>query len=130
MPVSMSPRPASRLRFSGGAARVAFSGALYVGLGVCSHDKDEVVTARFSNVVVQALTAPAKPPVLYSTLETVPLGTGLTDRRVQYVSTTRFEAPNWYPGRQSLAGELGRQALEDPGRRRRGRDREHGHADA
>jgi len=97
------------LRFSGGAARVAFSGALYVGLGVCSHEKDEVVTARFANVVVQPLAAPAKPPVLYSTLETVPLGTGSTDRRVQYVSTTRFEAPNWYPdGKAWLVNSGGR----------------------
>ena len=97
------------LRFSGGAARVAFSGPLLVGLGVCSHEKDEVVTARFSNVVVQALTAPTKPPVLYSTLETVPLGGNSTDRRVQYVSTTRFEAPNWYPdGKAWLVNSAGK----------------------
>jgi hypothetical protein len=85
------------LRFSGGAAHVAFAGPLYVGIGVSSHEKAEVVTATFGNVVVQKLATPTKPPVLYSTLETVPLGTGSTDRRVQYVSTTRFEAPNWYP---------------------------------
>ena len=102
------------LRFSGGAARVAFGGALYVGLGTCSHDKDEVVTARFSNVVVQALTTPAKPPVLYSTLETVPLGTGSTDRRVQYVSTTRFEAPNWYPDGKAWLVNSGGRLLKIP----------------
>ncbi len=102
------------LRFSGGAARVALSGPLYVGLGVCSHDKDEVVTARFSNVVVQALAAPAKPPVLYSTLETVPLGTGSTDRRVQYVSTTRFEAPNWYPDGKAWLVNSGGRLLKIP----------------
>ena len=53
---------------------------------------------RFSNVDGRRRSPRRrKPPVLYSTLETVPLGTGSTDRRVQYVSTTRFEAPNWYP---------------------------------
>ena len=102
------------LRFSGGAARVALSGPLYLGLGVSSHDKDEVVTARFSNVVVQALAAPAKPPVLYSTLETVPLGTGSTDRRVQYVSTTRFEAPNWYPDGKAWLVNSGGRLLKIP----------------
>jgi TolB protein len=102
------------LRFSGGAARVAFSGALYVGLGVCSHEKDEVVTARFANVTVQPLAARAKPPVLYSTLETVPLGGGSTDRRVQYVSTTRFEAPNWYPDGKGWLVNSGGRLLKIP----------------
>ncbi len=97
------------LRFSGGAARVAFSGPLYVGLGVCAHDKDDVVTATFSKVEIQNALTTTKPPVLYSTLETVPLGTGSTDRRVQYVSTTRFEAPNWYPdGKAWLVNSEGR----------------------
>jgi hypothetical protein len=102
------------LRFSGGAAHVAFSGPLYVGLGVCSHDKDEVVKAAFKNVVVQKLAAPARPPVLYSTLETVPLGTGSTDRRVQHVSTTRFEAPNWYPDGKAWLVNSGGRLLKIP----------------
>jgi len=102
------------LRFSGGAARVAFSGRLYVGLGVCSHDKDDVVKATFSKVVVQPLAASTKPPVLYSTLETVPLGTGSTDRRVQYVSTTRFEAPNWYPDGKAWLVNSGGKLLKIP----------------
>jgi TolB protein len=97
------------LRFSGGAARVSFTGPLYVGLGVCSHEKDEIVTARFSKVEIRPLGAATRPPVLYSTLETVPLGGGSTDRRVQYVSTTRFEAPNWYPdGRAWLVNSDGK----------------------
>ena len=97
------------LRFSGGAARVAFDGPLYVGIGVCAHDKDDVVTATFTNVVVQSGLKTDKPPVLYSTLETIPLGTGSTDRRVQYVSPTRFEAPNWYPdGKAWLVNSGGR----------------------
>jgi TolB protein len=113
-PQSTSQPQLQPLRFSGGAARVAFTGTLYVGLGVCSHEKDEVVTARFSNVTVQPLTASAKPPVLYSTLETVPLGTGSTDRRVQYVSTTRFEAPNWYPDGKAWLVNSGGKLLKIP----------------
>ncbi len=106
--------PGQPLRFSGGAARVAFSGPLYVGLGVCAHDRDEVVTATFGNVSVQALAAPATPPVLYSTLETVPLGSGSTDRRVHYVSTTRFEAPNWYPDGKAWLVNSGGRLLKIP----------------
>ena len=102
------------LRFAGGAARVSFSGPLYVGLGVCAHDKDEVVKATFRNVVVQPLAASTKPPVLYSTLETVPLATGSTDRRVQYVSTTRFEAPNWYPDGKAWLVNSGGKLLKVP----------------
>jgi hypothetical protein len=102
------------LRFSGGAARVSFTGPLYLGLGVCSHEKDEVVTARFSKVDIQKLAAPTGPPVLYSTLETAPLGTGSTDRRVQYVSTTRFEAPNWYPDGKAWLVNSGGRLLKIP----------------
>ncbi len=102
------------LRFAGGAARVSFSGPLYVGLGVCSHEKAEVVTARFSKVEIQKLGTPTKPPVLYSTLETVPLGTGSTDWRVQYISTTRFEAPNWYPDGKAWLVNSGGKLLKVP----------------
>lgn len=102
-------RKGEPLRFSGGAARVTFSGPLYVGLAVCAHADEELITATFSNVVVQDALVPKGPPVLYSTLETVPIGGGSTDRRVQYVSPTRFEAPNWYPdGKAWLVNSNGR----------------------
>jgi hypothetical protein len=82
------------LRFSGAAVRLAFEGPVLAGIGVCAHDKDEVETARFSNVeLLTTLPASAKPPVLYSTLETLVLSS--TDRRVVYVTPTRIEAPNW-----------------------------------
>jgi hypothetical protein len=102
------------LRFSGGAARVAFDGPIYVGIGVCAHDKDEVVTATFRNVVVKSGLKTDKPPVLHSTLETIPLGTGSTDRRVQYVSTTRFEAPNWFPDGKAWLVNSGGRLLKIP----------------
>jgi hypothetical protein len=81
------------LRFSGAAVRVALGGPLYVGIGVCAHDKDVTETAVFSNVEWNATLPAAKTPVLYSTLETQAMAS--TDRRVVYVTPTRIEAPNW-----------------------------------
>jgi len=42
--------PGEKLQPAGAAMRVAFSGPIYVGIGVCSHDKDAVEKAVFSNV--------------------------------------------------------------------------------
>jgi TolB protein len=77
---------------AGGWLRIPLQGAFYVGIGVCSHDKDVSETAVFSNV---ELTTPASAgqPVLYSTLETVAVDSA--DRRVVYLAPGRFEAPNW-----------------------------------
>jgi hypothetical protein len=81
-------------QFSGAAVRAALDGPVYVGLGVCAHNKDVTETAVFSNVQLDApLPAPARRPVLYSTLETQSMAS--TDRRVIYVTPTRIEAPNW-----------------------------------
>jgi hypothetical protein len=81
-------------QFSGAAVRVALEGPVYVGLGVCAHNKGVTETAVFSNVQLDApLPAPARRPVLYSTLETQSMAS--TDRRVVYVTPARIEAPNW-----------------------------------
>jgi Tol biopolymer transport system component len=64
-----------------------------VGLGVCSHDKDVVEQAVFSNVELTQPAASSGEPVLYSTLETVDIDSA--DRRVTYLNRGRFEAPNW-----------------------------------
>src|ERR1700688_4026674 len=42
--------PGEKLRPSGAAMRVSFSAPFYVGIGVCSHDKDAIQKASFSNV--------------------------------------------------------------------------------
>jgi hypothetical protein len=82
------------LKPAGAAMRIALTGDFYVGIGVCSHDKDAAEKALFSNVNVELLTtASNKQPTLYSTLETVAIAS--TDRRVVYVAPDRFEAPNW-----------------------------------
>ncbi len=81
------------LRLAGGWLRIPLRGAFYVGLGVCSHDKNVVETALFSNVEIKQPAAATGQPVLYSTLETI--ATDPADRRVSYIAKGRFEAPNW-----------------------------------
>lgn len=81
------------LQIASGSIRVPIKGTYYVGIGVCSHEKDVVEKATFSNVALQASAVQPGARVLYSTLETVTIAS--TDRRVVYVAPGRFEAPNW-----------------------------------
>lgn len=79
--------------FDGESIPVPLTGDFYVGIGVCSHDKDVVEEATFANVEAKSLPPSTAAPVLYSTLETVTLET--TIRHVVYSGPTHFEAPNW-----------------------------------
>ena len=83
----VDPHPA------GGWLRIPLQGEFYVGLGVCSHDKDVVEKAVFSKVEMTQPAGTAEKPQLYSTLETVTADSA--DRRVAYLAQGRFEAPNW-----------------------------------
>jgi hypothetical protein len=89
--------PNGELEMGGGSPKIELKEPFYAGIGVCSHDKDVVERAVFSNVEIT--TAPievaAKPAAatVYSVLETVPIDSG--DRTAVYISTGRFEAPNW-----------------------------------
>jgi len=83
----------SDLKVAGGWIRIPLQGPFYVGLGVCSHDKDVVEQAVFSNVELTQPPALASKPTLYSTLETVDVASA--DRKVSYLAQGRFEAPNW-----------------------------------
>jgi TolB protein len=83
-----------QLHPAGASTKLALSGDFYVGIGVSAHEKDDLQTAVFSDVRVEALAPVDKTKlVLYSTLETVPVASG--DRRVGYVAQAHFEAPNW-----------------------------------
>jgi hypothetical protein len=82
-----------KLQPSGAATKLALTGDFYVGIGVCSHDKDVVEKAVFSNVSLEALPSPSGKRVLVSALETVAIAS--TDRRVEYAAAAHFEAPNW-----------------------------------
>lgn len=77
---------------AGGSIRVAISGDYYIGIGVCSHEKDIIEKAIFSNVNIRPPAAAAQAN-LYSTLETLSIDS--TDRRAIYIAQGRFEAPNW-----------------------------------
>jgi dipeptidyl aminopeptidase/acylaminoacyl peptidase len=81
------------LHLAGGSTRVPLEGSFYVGIGVCSHDKDVTEKAIFSNVEVSELPPSVGTAKLFSTLETVTIAS--TNRRVVYVAPGRFEAPNW-----------------------------------
>ncbi len=92
--MSLGVDQAPKLQVAGGWLRIPMRGPIYVGLGVCSHDKDVVEKAVFSDVeLTQPVSSPAGEPVLYSTLETVTVDSG--DRKVAYLAPGRFEAPNW-----------------------------------
>lgn len=88
------------MAFSGCAVRCGFDGPVFVGLGVCAHNKDVTETAVFSNVVLTDRVPGAQGPKLYSTLETQALNS--TDRKVVYVTPTRIEAPNWLSDGKTL----------------------------
>jgi hypothetical protein len=79
-------------QFAGGSMRLPMSGTFYVGIGICSHEKDVVEKAVFSTVDL-SLNPAAESTEMYSTLETIAIDS--TDRHVEYVEPTRFEAPNW-----------------------------------
>ena len=80
--------------YDGESIEIPLSGAFYVGIGVCAHDKDVIEKATFANVNLRALSPPTSQPMLNSSLETV--GVSSTDRKVVYhAEGSRFEAPNW-----------------------------------
>lgn len=104
MHLSREGRP---LEYSGAAARIEFKGLVYVGLGVCSHDKNAMTTVEFNDVEIGAPSVPTGKGTLYSTLETQSLSS--TDRRVVHVAQGRFEAPNWLrDGKTLLFNSRGR----------------------
>jgi TolB protein len=81
------------VEYDGESIRIPIEGSFYAGIGVCSHDKDAVEQVTFANVALKSLTPSSEKPVLYSTLETVPISSGF--RQVVYLAQGRFEAPNW-----------------------------------
>jgi hypothetical protein len=91
--VYMSLADGGEPQLAGGWLRIPLTGSFYVGLGVCSHDKDVSEKAVFSNVELTQPAPAAGQPLLYSALETIPLDS--PERRVAYLAQGRFEAPNW-----------------------------------
>jgi TolB protein len=85
--------PDGKLIPAGASTKLHLEGKYYVGIGVCSHDKDVTETAVFSNVKLASLARATGKLVLLSTLETITVAS--TDRHVEYVAAEHFEAPNW-----------------------------------
>jgi hypothetical protein len=84
---------AGKLQPAGASTKLALTGDFYIGIGVCSHNKDVVEKAVFSNVTLEQLPPPSGKNILVSSLETISIAS--TDRRVEYVAAAHFEAPNW-----------------------------------
>jgi len=91
---------------AGGSTRIPLNGSFYVGIGVCSHDKDVTEKAVFTHVELGELPPSTTTARLFSTLETVTIAS--TDRRVVYVASGRFEAPNWTRDAMFLFNRNGR----------------------
>lgn len=105
------------LHFVGGAARVHLDGPFYIGLGVCSHDKDNSETAVFSNVEMHQL-SDMKPmgdaATLYSTLTTISINPSAPVYTVVYTKGGRFEAPNWSRDGKSLFFDMSGRIMTVP----------------
>jgi len=100
-----------KLEVAAGSPRIELKEPFYVGIGVCSHDKDVVEKAVFSNVQVAspqvAAAGTERDSQLYSFLESMPVES--TARTAVYVSAGRFEAPNWTrDGKEFLFNRDGR----------------------
>lgn len=80
--------------FAAGSVPIPLEGEFYVGIGVCSHDKDAVEQATFSNLEIKNINLPpVESQLYYSSLETVDVETA--NRHAVYTAQSRFEAPNW-----------------------------------
>ncbi len=93
---------------AGATGKILLTAPFYVGIGVCSHDKDVVEKAEFSHVALeQDLSSSTAKPTLYSMMEIIDASS--LDRRAIYVAPERFEAPNWMPdGKKLLFNRKGR----------------------
>jgi len=97
-----------KFALAGASPAIELKEPFYVGIGVCSHEKDVVEKAVFSKVHVKPLEAKAvAAPKLYSMMEIINFDS--LDRRAIYVAEGRFEAPNWMPdGKRLMFNRNGR----------------------
>jgi TolB protein len=101
-----------KFALAGATGKIVLTEPFYVGIGVCSHEKSVMETAKFSDVEVNeaksaqpGMAAPQKK--LYSMMEIIDAES--LDRRAIYVAEGRFEAPNWMPdGKRLLFNRNGR----------------------
>jgi TolB protein len=92
------------LHQAGAEIKLHFEEPFYVGLGVCSHNKDAVERAMFANVELKSVgpaAAEAK-VVLYSSLQTIAIDPNARVATVVLTERNRIEAPNWTRDGKSL----------------------------
>jgi len=92
--VYMALAGGDELKPAAGWLRIPLGNTFYVGLGVCSHDKDVSEQAVFSNVELRQPRESSEKTTLYSVLEVVNADETAI-RHVHYLAEGRFEAPNW-----------------------------------
>src|SRR5262249_30277637 len=92
--VYMALAGGDELKPAAGWLRIPLGDTFYVGLGVCSHDKDVSEQAVFSNVELRQPPQSSEKTTLYSVLEVVNADETAI-RHVHYLAEGRFEAPNW-----------------------------------
>lgn len=91
--LSMANEPLHQV---GSSIKLHLQEPFYVGIGVCSHNKDVTETAVFSNVELQPLTHSSSAQLaLYSTLQTIGIEDNFRRALMVYTTKGRFEAPNW-----------------------------------
>lgn len=93
------------LHQAGASIKLHLEAPFYAGIGVCSHNKDVVERATFSNVTLEPVRADGESnerTIVYSTLQTI--GIEENYRRAMMVATGpgRMEAPNWSRDGKSL----------------------------
>ncbi len=97
-----------------GSISLALSDPVFVGLGVCSHDANILETALFTNVTLEAATAPAPPVAVKSFVTLYDVASG--EKKVIFSGDGFYQAPNWSPDGKYLMlntpGKLWRLPLE------------------
>ncbi len=86
--------------FCGASHQMVFQEPFYVGLALCSHNKDITESATFANVILNTRLKSSVQPTLFSTLETQSIAS--TDRRVVFTTTEMIESPVWTVDGSSL----------------------------
>lgn len=85
------------LHQAGSSIKMHFEEPFYAGIGVCSHNKDVVEKATFSNVELRPLSPSTTGTklALYSTLQTIGIQDNFRRALMVYTDRAHFSAPNW-----------------------------------
>ncbi len=89
------------LQFSGALTFVTLTAPFYVGIGVSAHDKDDVQTMKFSNVLFRSAEADRRGATkTFSTITTINVRSG--DARVTYVTPEHIDSAEWTKDGKSI----------------------------